>query len=76
MKKAMVPVMLLSLVTMLACSGCVVDSQVKFPSTTIPEKLNDNWEIADAQSAGLNADSLDRIYQEITSEDRYYNALG
>jgi CubicO group peptidase (beta-lactamase class C family) len=55
--------------------ACVPDGRLKHPGTTVPEQLSDGWEAATPAEAGIAAESLDRAYDAISSEDRYLGAL-
>jgi hypothetical protein len=55
-------------------SGCVSDAPFKVKSTTVPDQLNDGWEVALPEEVDINQEALDRIYAALVSEDRYFNA--
>lgn len=54
---------------------CVPDGLFKHPSTTTPEQLGDGWETAAPESVDLDPDSLDKVMDEVSVEDRYLNVL-
>jgi CubicO group peptidase (beta-lactamase class C family) len=62
------------LVLLLSVSGCVADKPFKFPSTIVPEQLDDGWDVASPVDVGISQAALDEIYAMFLSEDRYYNA--
>jgi CubicO group peptidase (beta-lactamase class C family) len=55
-------------------SGCVSDAPFKFESSTVPEQLNDGWEVASPEEVNISPDALDGIYAAFMSEDHYFNA--
>ena len=55
-------------------NGCVSDAPFKFKSSTVPEKLNDGWEVASPKEVSMSQEALDRVYAAFVSEDRYFNA--
>jgi hypothetical protein len=71
MKLLIVPVGLM----FLAFFGrCVSDAPSKFKSSTVPEQLNDVWEVASPEDVNISPEALDKVYAEFISEDRYFNA--
>jgi len=62
-------------ITLLMLLQCAPDAPFKFANSTLPEKLNDGWEIASPEEVGLSRSALDRVYSNFVSEDKYYNAI-
>jgi CubicO group peptidase (beta-lactamase class C family) len=54
--------------------GCVSDAPFKFEGSTVPEELDDGWEIASPAAVNISQDALAGIYADFISEDHYYNA--
>lgn len=74
--KAMVkglPAILCAVVAGLA-AGCAPDAPFKFDGPTIPERLNDGWEIASPEEVGLSTATLGAMHGELLAEDRFFNA--
>jgi CubicO group peptidase (beta-lactamase class C family) len=55
-------------------SRCVSDAPFKFKSSTVPEQLNDGWEVASPEDVNISREAIDKVYAEFISEDRYFNA--
>jgi CubicO group peptidase (beta-lactamase class C family) len=55
-------------------SGCVSDAPFKFVGSTVPEQLNDGWEVASPEEVDISQEALNQVYSAFVSEDRYYNA--
>lgn len=55
---------------------CIQDAPFKVNHTTIPEQLDDGWELATLQKVGLNADSVGIVHSMLMDESKYFNALG
>jgi CubicO group peptidase (beta-lactamase class C family) len=56
--------------------NCAKDAPFKFVDTTIPDPLNDGWQTASPEDAGIGKTALDRVYTAFMSEDKYFNAKG
>jgi CubicO group peptidase (beta-lactamase class C family) len=54
--------------------GCVSDAPFKFEGSTVPEELDDGWEIAAPAAVNIDQADLDEVYADFVSEDQYYNA--
>lgn len=61
------------LICMALFFGCVSDAPFKFEGSTVPEDLDDGWEVASPASVDIAQDALDEIYADFISEDQYYN---
>lgn len=59
------------LLVCLALPACWLDEDLKQRRTTVPEVLDDGWEIASPQSAGLAPERLAAMHDEILREDRF-----
>ncbi len=55
--------------------ACVPDGQLKYPGTAVPEQLNDGWVVATPAEVCIAAESLDKAYDAVADESRYFNAL-
>lgn len=56
--------------------ACLPDARYKHRLTTVPERLNDGWEIDTPASVGLDPRALSDIHDELLREDRHRGALG
>jgi CubicO group peptidase (beta-lactamase class C family) len=61
-------------VPLIFLSGCVSDAPFKVKSSTIPEQLNDGWEVASPDEVDISQEALDKVYSAFVSENRYFNA--
>ncbi|HKU42674.1 MAG TPA: serine hydrolase [Polyangiales bacterium] len=66
----------LGLAIAVALQGCVFDGELKHDLGTVPEALDDGWEIADPHDVGLSRSALARIHRELLREDRQLGTLG
>lgn len=57
-------------------TGCIQDAPFKVNNSTVPEKLNDGWEISTPQNENLDPDSVNKVHMALMDESRYFNALG
>lgn len=55
----------------LLLSGCWLDGDLKQRRTTVPEALDDGWQIATPESVGLQPAALEALHTEILREDRF-----
>jgi CubicO group peptidase (beta-lactamase class C family) len=62
------------LISLGVLSGCVSDAPFKFVTSTVPEQLNDGWEVASPEEVDVNQEALNEVYSAFVSEDRYFNA--
>jgi CubicO group peptidase (beta-lactamase class C family) len=53
---------------------CAKDAPFKVADTTLPDPLNDGWEVALPEDVSLRKTALDRVYADFLSENRYFNA--
>lgn len=60
----------------LGLAGCLPDGRFKHRYTTVPERLDDGWELADPDDVGLDPAALEDIHEELLREDRQRGALG
>jgi CubicO group peptidase (beta-lactamase class C family) len=58
----------------IALSGCVSDMPFKIETSSVPEQLNDGWEVASPEEVNIDPGILNEIHREFASEDRYFNA--
>jgi CubicO group peptidase (beta-lactamase class C family) len=74
--KSLIAILTISLASMFLAflGGCVLDAPFKFKSSTLPEQLNDGWEVASPKNVNISQEALDRVYTAFVSEDRYFNA--
>jgi len=56
--------------------ACFFDDDLKHDLGTVPEELDDGWEIDTPQSVGLSRRALDSIHAELLREDRQFGTLG
>jgi CubicO group peptidase (beta-lactamase class C family) len=54
--------------------NCVQDAPFKFNYTTIPEQMNDGWQVASPEDMKISRTALDHVFNDFTSEDQYFNA--
>ncbi len=54
-----------------ALGTCWLDGDLKQRRTTVPEGLDDGWEIATPESVGLDPVTLEALHREILREDRF-----
>lgn len=66
---------LLTLSCSLLC-GCLFDADLKHDLGTRPAELDDGWEIATPESAGISSDILAAMHRELMREDRHFGTLG
>jgi CubicO group peptidase (beta-lactamase class C family) len=57
-------------------ASCLPSGRFKHRHTTVPEPLNDGWEIGAPSDLGLDPSALDAIHEELLREDRQRGALG
>lgn len=69
-------VIIACLLVALSGSGCLFDEDFKHRGPTIPESLDDGWEIAPPDSVGLDPQALAAIYEELLKPDKFVGALG
>jgi len=74
MNKFKIFLYLLPFATLIIVAGCTSDAPFKFEGTTIPEQLNDGWEVASPEAVDLNQETLDKVYANFVAEDKYSNA--
>ncbi|UCE07529.1 MAG: hypothetical protein JSW07_05710, partial [bacterium] len=55
-------------------SGCVTDAPFKFEGTTVPQQMNDGWQVASPKDVNINQATIDEVYKNFVSEDRFLNA--
>jgi CubicO group peptidase (beta-lactamase class C family) len=65
-----------ALLPVLVAGGCVFDGELKHENPTVPEQLDDGWEIASPESVGLDPDALAAIHDQLLREDAYVGTLG
>jgi CubicO group peptidase (beta-lactamase class C family) len=65
-----------TILLVLFATGCLFDGDLKHDNPTVPEQLDDGWEIATPESVGLDPDVLARIHDELLREDAYVGTLG
>jgi CubicO group peptidase (beta-lactamase class C family) len=56
-------------------SGCVSDAPFKFEGTTVPQQLQDGWQVASPEDVNISQAALDEVYKNFVSEDRFLNAI-
>lgn len=66
----------LCLLPALLLSSCLLDGDLKKEFGTTPAPLDDGWDIGDPVQAGLDPDSLAKVYRTLHASDRHFNALG
>jgi CubicO group peptidase (beta-lactamase class C family) len=55
--------------------SCASDSPFKFESSSVPEQLNDGWQVASPEDVNISQEALDTIYSAFVAEDQYFNAI-
>lgn len=63
-------------VAALACGCTWLDEPYKFRGPTVPEALDDGWEVARPEEVGLDPAILAGIHDELLREDRHFATLG
>jgi CubicO group peptidase (beta-lactamase class C family) len=63
-------------IVILGGAGCLLDSPYKILGTTVPEQLDDGWEVGTPESVGLDPEVLDDIHAELLREDAWMASLG
>jgi len=75
MKSSGVP---LVIITQFVCvtflNGCVSDAPFKFEGTTVPQQMNDGWQVASPEDVNINQAALDEVYRNFVSDDRFLNS--
>jgi CubicO group peptidase (beta-lactamase class C family) len=61
-------------VLLISIGGCVSDMPFKFDTSSVPEQLNDGWEVASPEEVDISPEVLDEVHAAFVSEDRYFNA--
>lgn len=61
-------------VILIALGGCVSDMPFKYEWSTVPEQLDDGWDVALPEDVGIDPEVLHGIYMRFLSEDQYFNA--
>jgi CubicO group peptidase (beta-lactamase class C family) len=56
-------------------TGCISDEPFKFESTTVPEPLDDGWDISAPGDEGIDPVALAEVYDLFISENHYLNAI-
>lgn len=54
--------------------ACAPDAPFKVEGTTVPEQLDDGWEVGSPAEVNISQNALDKITANFVSEDRYFNA--
>lgn len=62
------------LICLMLLNGCVSDAPFKFEDSTVPQQLNDGWEIASPEDVNINQAALDDVYKIFVSEDHFINS--
>jgi CubicO group peptidase (beta-lactamase class C family) len=57
-------------------AGCWFDGDFKHRGPTVPEELDDGWEIATPESVGLDPAALAAIHNQLLEPERFVGALG
>jgi CubicO group peptidase (beta-lactamase class C family) len=57
-------------------SGCWFDGDFKHRNTTVPEQLDDGWEISTPEAVGLDPAALAGIHNQLLDPERFVGALG
>lgn len=58
-------------------TSCLIEENINLPyESYLPDQLNDNWEISNPATEGLNQDIIDDIYHNIYDDDLYPNLHG
>jgi CubicO group peptidase (beta-lactamase class C family) len=55
-------------------NSCISDEPFKFEGTTIPQQMNDGWQVASPEDVNINQAALDEVYNNFVSEDRFLNS--
>ena len=63
------------LICMAFLNGCVSDAPFKFEGTTVPQQMNDGWQVASPEDMQINQAILDKVYSNFVSEDHFLNAI-
>lgn len=65
--------LLYNILILLMVISCVSDATFKITGSTIPDQLNDEWDLASPEDFGISRQTLDSIYTQLISEDKYFN---
>jgi len=66
---------LIPFIGLMIFNGCVSDAPFKFESTTVPQQMNDGWQVGSPEDVNINQAILDEVYKNFVSEDRFLNAI-
>lgn len=69
-----VSLVLIHFICLMCLNGCVSDAPFKFEGTTVPQQMNDGWQIASPEDVNINQAALDEVYKNFVSKDHFLNA--
>ena len=73
--KSLAIVFLIYCVCVMFFNGCVSDAPFKFEGSTVPQQINDGWQIAAPEDVDIDPAILNQVYQTFISKDRFLNAI-
>jgi len=65
---------ILPAICLMILNGCVPDAPFKFEGSTVPQQMDDGWQVASPEDVNINPSDLDEVYQNFLSEVRYLNS--
>jgi len=67
-------ILVIIVTTGILLSGCMKDETLQLPyQESIPEQIEDGWEISTPSSEGFDPSALEKVYQSIFNEELYPN---
>jgi len=66
---------LIPFLCLMSFNGCVSDAPFKFEGTAVPQQMNDGWQVVSPEDVNINQATLDEVYKNFVSEDRFLNAI-
>jgi CubicO group peptidase (beta-lactamase class C family) len=62
------------LVFLSSVGGCLSDMPFKYEWSTVPQQLDDGWDVSFPEEVGIDPEVLHEINMQFLSEDKYFNA--
>jgi CubicO group peptidase (beta-lactamase class C family) len=75
MKSTITLLIIIHLMSLMFFIGCISDAPFKFEGSTVPQQMNDGWQIASPEDVDINQAALNEVYKNFVSQDHYLNAI-
>ena len=74
MKPLITILIIVHLISLMLLIGCVSDAPFKFENTTVPQQMDDGWQIASPEDVNIDQAALNEVYKNFVSQDHFLNA--